>query len=85
MSACCGAGMFLKGGILEIRPHEMNCPVLRQIAERSQTHCTTCDSPLTFEQNGDVWYCPNGHTSGMKNGAVLDFLEATGAGWIGEV
>lgn len=85
MSECiCGAGIRKVDGGFEIRPHEMGCSVLRKIATRGKTHCTSCDVPLIFEQGGDVWYCPDGHSSGMKGNAMLDFLDTAGSGWMRE-
>lgn len=81
----CGAGYWTEDNGFHIQPHDLGCPTLSKIVERSKTHCVSCGSPLTFERGGDVWYCPNGHTSGMQGEPMLEHLDATGSGWMREI
>lgn len=79
----CGAGLRLVEGGYEMRPHSMECATLKKMSElHRQGICSSCGERYFTEANGEIWYCPNGHTRGMQGNALLDFFDATGAGWI---
>lgn len=67
---------------IEIRPHDLGCPTLAKIVEHGKTRCTNCNAVLVTERNGQVVYCPNGHTRELSGEAALEFFDTTGSGWI---